>query len=323
VGQRSASGVITYTLVTVPPPAQQGAFGSDVAMGDLDGDGFDEILVTKGSSGGRGHTPPESPALLVYAAPDGVPSLVQTIVPPSEAGGYGPSVSVGDLNGDGLPDVAVGAPGWVNGGISVGAAVVNLSTGQKPAMLQTTPIVLLSSAPYSGQGFAANVVIADTVFDPAQQNDVVALDDYRNGNPSGEVFQGPIAASGQPSTPALHLSPQSGIFDGWATKDGAVSDLNGDGLPDVVVGAPNAAPPGCLGVGVTYVYLAQGSLATGTTGWTRYRIDPPSLDGDAQLFGWSTVSVPGTHLLFVGEHARNVGTVTSAGQVYVYRVLSP
>ena len=66
-----------------------------------------------------------------------------------------------------------------------------------------------------------------------------------------------------------------------------MSDLNGDGLPDVVVGAPNAAPPGCLGVGVTYVYLAQGSLATGTTGWTRYRIDPPSLDGDgAQLFGW-------------------------------------
>ena len=326
VGQRSANGVISYTVVTVPPPAQQGAFGYDVAIGDLDGDGFDEILVTKGSSGGKGHTSPESPALLVYAAPNGVPSLVQTIVPPSPAGGYGPSVSVGDLNGDGLPDVAVGAPGWVNGGISVGAAVVNLSTGQKPAMLQTTPIVLLPAAPYSGQGFAANVIIADTVFDPAQQKDVVALDDYRNGNPSGEVFQGPIAASGQPSTPALHLSPESGIFDGWATKDGAVSDLNGDGLPDVVVGAPNAAPPGCLGVGVTYVYLAQGSLATGTTGWTRYRIDPPSLDAganNAQLFGWSTVSVPGSHLFFVGEHARDVGTVAAAGQVYIYRVLSP
>jgi hypothetical protein len=323
VGQRSANGVISYTLVTVPPPAQQGAFGYDVAMGDLDGDGFDEILVTKGSSGGRGHTPPESPALLVYAAPNGVPSLVQTIVPPSQAGGYGPSVSVGDLNGDGLVDAAVGAPHWVNAGVDVGAAVVNLSTGQKPAMLQTTPIVLLSPAPYGGQGFAAEVVIADTAFDPAQQKDLVALDDFDNGNPSGEIFQGPIAASGQPSTPALHLSPESGIFGGWATKDGAVSDLNGDGLPDVVVGAPNAAPPGCLGVGVTYVYLAQGSLATGTTGWARYRIDPPSLDGDAQLFGWSTVSVPGTHLLCVGEHARNVGTVTSAGQVYVYKVLSP
>jgi hypothetical protein len=57
VGQRSANGVISYTVVTVPPPAQQGAFGYDVAIGDLDGDGFDEILVTKGSSGGKGHTP--------------------------------------------------------------------------------------------------------------------------------------------------------------------------------------------------------------------------------------------------------------------------
>ena len=127
-----------------------------------------------------------------------------------QAGGYGPSVSVGDLNGDGLPDVAVGAPGWVNGGISVGAAVVNLSTGQKPAMLQTTPIVLLSSAPYSGQGFAANVVIADTIFDPAQQKDVVALDDYRNGNPERRRIPGAhrgVGAAIDSRTSSLHRNP--------------------------------------------------------------------------------------------------------------------
>jgi FG-GAP repeat protein/VCBS repeat protein len=318
VGQRSASGVISYTLVTVPPPTQSSAFGYDVAMGDLDGDGFDEILVTKGA-GGKGNKV-ENAALFVYAAPAGVPSLVQTIVPPQN--GYGTSVSVGDLNGDGRPDVAVGAPGWVNGGISVGAVLVHLSTGTRPAMLQTTPIVLLSPAPFGGEGFGARVKVGDAVYDAAHQMDLVALDDFGNGNPTGDVFQGPIAASGQPSTPALHLAPESGRDGGWATKAPAVSDLNSDGLPDVVVGSPNADPPGCSGnIGVTYVYLAQGSIATGTTGWTRYRIDPPSPDGDALLFGWSTVSAPGSSLLFVGEHARNVGGVTAAGQVYIYKVL--
>jgi FG-GAP repeat/FG-GAP-like repeat len=323
VGQRSASGVISYTPVTVPPPAQQGAFGSDVAMGDLDGDGFDEILVTKGASGGK-HNAPESPALLVYAARNGVPSLVQTIVPPQNVW-YGSSVSVGDLNGDGLPDVAVGAPGWVNGGVGVGAVLVNLSTGTQPSMLQTTPLVLLSPAPTGGEGFGSRVAIADTAFDQAQQKDLIALDDFGYNSPSGEVFEGPIAASGQPSTPALHLAPEPGIDGGWATKAPAVSDLNGDGVPDVVVGSPNGDPPGCSGnIGVTYVYIAQGSTATGTTGWTRYRIDPPSTDGDgALLFGWGTVSVPGSQLLFVSEHARDVGTVPAAGQVYIYRVLSP
>ena len=62
----------------------------------------------------------------------------------------------------------------------------------------------------------------------------------------------------------------------------------------------------------------------GDDGRARYRIDPPSMDGDgALLFGWGTVSVPGSQLLFVSEHARDVGTVPAAGQVYIYRVLSP
>jgi hypothetical protein len=325
VGRRSATGVISYTLVTVPPPAQHATFGKAVAMGDLDGDGYDEIIVSRGG-GGKGGTV-EYPALLIYSAPGGSPSLVQTVSPPQPqtAGNYGLTLSAGDLNSDGLPDVTVGGGNTPLGGQTVAAVFVYLSTGTRPTMLQTTPLTLVAPSSANDPYFGGEVVVGDVIPDAGNQADLVALDTPGNDMPGGDIFQGPILASGQPATPALHLAPEDGRGDWFATKGAAVSDLTGDGLPDVVVGAPNADPPGCSGnVGVTYVFVAQGSPATGTTGWTRYRIDPPSLDGDgALLFGWSTVSVPGSRLLFVGEHARDVGSVAAAGQVYIYRILAP
>jgi len=327
VGRRAADGVVTYGLTSLPPPTEAHRFGVSVAMGDIDDDGFDEIAVSKGwySQGKK----VEFPKLLIYGAPSGVPSLIQTVAPlqvqSSSDFSYGNHVRIGDLNGDGLPDLAVGVPKWLTAGQrDAGAVFVHVSTGARPLMAQTTPVVLLSPAPQAGGTFGGHVAVGELTGDVGAQADLLTLDLAGGAEPTGDVFAGPLMADSQPSTPTLRISPEAGLTAGWATTGAAVADLTGDGLSDVVVGAPNTSTAGCQNsIGTTYVFVAQGTAATGTTGWTRYYIQPPTVDPDFGGFGWTAVTVPGSALIFIGDNGRNVGSVTGAGQVFVFKMLAP
>jgi hypothetical protein len=324
VGHAAPSGVLSYSLVAIPPPAP-GSFGLSVALGDLDADGFDEIAVSS-PFGGNGKKM-QFPKVFIYSATGGVPSLVQTVAPASTQIstnlGYGSHVRIGDVNGDGRGDLVVGVPKWVEGGVTeAGAVFVHLSTGSRPTMVQVAPIVLTSSTPQLDDDFGSHVAIGELTGDPAGQNDLLALDYLSSPQRTADVFDGPIVATGQSTIPSLRLAPQAGMSRGWATTGAAIADLTGDGLGDVVVGAPNAPDSGsCGSVGAVHVFVAQGTTGTGATGWTRYLLQPPTV-GPGQ-FGWSTVTVPGTSLIFIGENGRDVGSVTQAGQVYIYKVLAP
>jgi hypothetical protein len=68
---------------------------------------------------------------------------------------------------------------------------------------------------------------------------------------------------------------------------------------------------------VAYLYLSS----SGSPVSTRLTLSTPVLDTQSvQVFGWATAFAPGTRLLFVTDHGLNVGTTTSAGQVYVFKV---
>jgi hypothetical protein len=325
VGHAAPSGVLSYSLVAIPPPVA-GSFGLSVALGDLDADGFDEIAVSSGF-GGSGKKM-QFPKVSIYSATGGVPSLVQTVAPASTQIStnlaYGNHVRIGDVNGDGRGDLVVGVPKWVEGGVTeAGAVFIHLSTGSRPTMVQVTPIVLTSSTPQQDDDFGAHVAIGELTGDPAGQTDLLALDYLSSPERTADVFDGPIVSTGQSLIPSLRLAPQEGMSRGWATTGAAIADLTGDGLGDVVVGAPNAPDSGsCDSVGAVYVFIALGTTATGTTGWTRYMLQPPTVDVNFGAFGWSTVTVPGTSLIFIGEHGRDIGGI-AAGQVYVYKVLAP
>ena len=106
IGHAAPSGVLSYSLVSIPPAAS-GNFGLSVTLGDLDADGFDEIAVSSGFAGSGRKV--EFPKVFIYSATNGVPSLVQTVAPASTQIstnlGYGSHVRIGDVNGDGRGDL--------------------------------------------------------------------------------------------------------------------------------------------------------------------------------------------------------------------------
>ena len=101
---------LSYTAYPVQaPPGGYSGFGASIAIGDLDGDGADEIAV--GAAGG-GKKNPVPPVVFIYKFGAGGLTNVQTIQEPnSSAAGFGGAIAIGNIDGNPGNDLVVGAPG--------------------------------------------------------------------------------------------------------------------------------------------------------------------------------------------------------------------
>jgi len=208
-------------------------FGSAVAgAGDVNGDGFDDILVGGPSTNnpfrvGRAYLFLGSPS-----GPIGYYSWVLAASTPFTALGS-VLAGIGDLNGDGLDDIAVGAPGERN--TVAGDAFVFLGA----------PFGYLVAAPWPasppggrGQGFASSLAGMD--WDQDGYPDIIVGDPFvSNSQPlAGRV----LVHRGSPSGP---LSSPDWIAEGDVARGllgqsvAAAGDVNGDGTTDLLVGAPS------------------------------------------------------------------------------------
>ena len=301
----------------------QGDAGGDQAgfsvssAGDVNGDGYDDLIV--GAPYGGGIDAGE--AYVVFGRASGFGTIDLTtlsaadgFVIQGDAGGdrAGRSVSsAGDVNGDGFDDLIVGAPYGSDGGPDAGEAYVVFG---KASGFGTIDLTTLSAADgFIIQGDAAGGWAGFSVSSVGDVNgdgydDLIVGAPY--GDDGGEAYVVFGKASGFGTIDLTTLSQTDGfIIQGDVGGDEAgfsvssAGDVNGDGFDDLIVGAPYGAD----GAGEAYVVFGTASgfgtevtTGTGADAVSRRVIDLTTLpaadgfiiqgDAGADRAGWSVSS---------------------------------
>ena len=260
--------------------------------GDVDGDGFDDVIVGA----------PGADQAYIYSGPNC--NLLCTLT-----GGtgdlFGWSVSgAGDVNGDGFDDVIVGAPKNGTGGTAAGQAYVY--SGSNCNVLCT----LTGATAGSQLGWSVSEA-GDLNGDGLADVIVGAPQNGTGGTAAGQAY----VYSGPNCNVLCTLSSAVGELFGWSVS--GVGDVNGDGLDEVIVGAPHSGGIGFFKAGRAYVYYYSASALRCTLLCT--------ITGEAagDQLGFSVseagdVDGDGLADMIVGAPFNGAGG-RGAGRVYVFR----
>jgi hypothetical protein len=210
--------------------------GYDVAgIGDVNGDGYDDAAVSAPYTD-DGFSSPDAGAVHVYHGSSGglsaTPNWTELGSDANELFGYSIDTA-GDVNGDGLSDLIVGAVNYDDGQTGEGGAFV----------FEGTPSGLTSSSAWVGESnqtsarFGASVSTAGDVNGDGYSDVIVGADDYdgvaaRSGG--AWVYLG--SGAGVRPYPAWSASGEQSAHK-YGHSVATAGDVNGDGFADVAVGA--------------------------------------------------------------------------------------
>ena len=295
----SNDGPAASPSIILSNPGAGSAFGSSVASaGDINGDGYADVLVGATGVGDAG-------AVYVYLGSAGglspVPSLTLNGTSTGDAFGFSVS-SAGDVNGDGYADVLIGALQAVQG---PGAAFLYLGG---PDGLSSTPAVSLAGIT-TDDGFGFSVASVGDMNGDGFADVVIGAYDVNVGRGAAYVYLG--SPGGLSATPSLVLSGVSA--DDKFGQSSAAGDVNGDGLADLLVGAFQTGS----GAGLAYLYLGSAGPLSSAPATTLHGVTANDnfgfsvagagdVDGDGYsdvLIGASGVGETGAAFVYLGSSA--------------------
>jgi hypothetical protein len=229
--------------------ANQG-LGANVAIGDVDADGYGDVLIASVSP--LAISPPSGKVEAYYGGTTGPASSpaweISSNVPSPT---FGAALSaVGDVDDDGICDIAVGAPS--EGGTGCVYMVHPGRSRGKPPVPPSIP------------GFQVGALFGAEIAGGGDVNGD-GIGDFVVGEPrfdGGQTDEGRIHLYyGSPAGPQLKWSRESNAdFDEFGSAFATLNDVNNDGFADLAVGAP---APQASTPGRAFVFMGGGGVGVG------------------------------------------------------------